>query len=550
MQEQVGIYSERDVQASQALVKELIRVVRGFKLYASNHPTLARMIDQLNLRWAEATAAGSVALGLSPQEVTLDEEVIYKPAARNEILPTILYDHGVVGLVLNSGAESDELRRFAGVLATDPDPTTDYGSLLWEADLASVQTLLDSDHLDSPLTAKTFGPELARVAEDDDPPVEPQYEQERNALDRMQADLDELELDEDNFKLTPIERDRLARLVEDENYATSVRHAARVVHSLAREDLSAKEAEPLERTMKTLVATTCTMADVAGAIELIQRAHEMRKSEHDLELQVGELTYACFVDPQNLQQLFAGLDKQEFLEARSLGDLLTQLGSAAAPEVGRWLIETKHHAIVAQAMRLFGEDATTVLAPLYDSGSFEERDRIGPALLEIGTPHALRPLANQLSTLDEANRLQILKALGRTTDPELREVIVRSLDDASERVRRAAAEVLKKVDAPFVATVLERMFERQVFEERSEEEVAEFFETLSRIGDRAIAEVMAVQCRVRGIRRHFLKPTPLQELTLRALRRARDAGAREVAARLKKSAPRAMREILDDQYDF
>ena len=51
MQEHVGIYSERDVKASQALVKELIRVVRGFKLYEGDHPTLTQLIDQLATRW-------------------------------------------------------------------------------------------------------------------------------------------------------------------------------------------------------------------------------------------------------------------------------------------------------------------------------------------------------------------------------------------------------------------------------------------------------------------------------------------------------------------
>jgi len=456
-------------------------------------------------------------------------------------------------MILNGGIHTDELRRFAEVLASDPDLDADYGALLWEAELVSIQVLLDTEDPDEPaMPVAQFGPEVANVADDDDPRYEPQYEEERGQLDArgMLGMEEEEDLHADNFELTPRESDRIARMVTDENYVNTVRHTARIVHSLAREDLTADEAEPLERVVHSLVATVCAAGDLEGAIEMVDRAHLMRASDRDLETQVGELSFARFLDPNNLKKLFATLDSCEYVEARALGDLLTRLGPHAATDTGHWLVVTRHPEIVAQAMRLFGEEATKVLNPLYEQGTADTRDRISPALLEIGTPDALRPLAADLPTLPEPNRVQLLKSLGRSQDPALREAVVACLSDKSERVRRAAANVLKRIDAALVAATVQRMFEREVFHEREDEEVTEFFEILGAIGDRELADVLAATCRARGLRRAFMKPTPLQKLTLRALRRMRDPGAREIVDRLASKGPKVVREILDDPFDF
>ncbi|NJN14655.1 MAG: hypothetical protein HC813_03300, partial [Planctomycetes bacterium] len=148
MASRLGIYTELELQGARDLVRELVRTVRGFRLYAGNHPNLAGMFEALRKKWDNATAGGPLSLRLDERDVLLDGESVYRAASVGEMIPSVLYDHGVVGLVFKRGGENSELHRLVGVLGEDPEQLTDIPSRLWEADLHHLQVLLDADEVD------------------------------------------------------------------------------------------------------------------------------------------------------------------------------------------------------------------------------------------------------------------------------------------------------------------------------------------------------------------------------------------------------------------
>jgi HEAT repeat protein len=310
--------------------------------------------------------------------------------------------------------------------------------------------------------------------------------------------------------------------------------------------MTLRDAETLERSTTHLVTAMARTADLEGIAEMLRRVAAMRQSEADLELQVAELSLAVLLDPENLRSLLRGVDCREFLDRRQLGELLALLGPTAAPEAANWLMETRHPKEVAQALRVFGDEAAEALVPLYQEASTEERDRIGPAFLEIGTPEAFQALAADFPRLSERSRLHLIQVIGRTKDAELRDVIVSALEDRSERVRRAAVGAMRSADAPSVAAALAGMFEREIFSRRTRSEVNDFFEMLARIANAELAGVLAAQCVPKRLFLASKKLTPLQELCLRALRRVRAPDARAVVDHLRAKGPKAVRDRMND----
>jgi len=174
MSDRLGIYSELELKAAKDLVRELVRALRGVRLYQEDHPTLQGMVTNLRKRWEAATAAGPLALRLSEGAVLLEDVVVYRGTSRSDVLPCQLYDHGVAGLILKRGLEPDEAKRLVRALAREPDSEgADYALLLWEADLNHIQVLLDADEnddeeLESP---EEFARQVATLGEEADPPA-------------------------------------------------------------------------------------------------------------------------------------------------------------------------------------------------------------------------------------------------------------------------------------------------------------------------------------------------------------------------------------------
>jgi hypothetical protein len=532
MHQTIGTGAATGTEAAGDLIRELVRAVRAFRLYAGEHPALERMLQRLAESWEAATASGLLTLQFTHDEVRLGECVLHRSTSRQDPMPSLLYDHGIGGLELSAGIDADELHRLAAILATEPGPHDDFAALLWEGNLLCVRVLAEDDGLGPRIPYAALDDEVTALADEEDPDVP------ARRLSHEEAAID--------GELSAGERALLATMVQSDGLVGTVRHAARIICALATEDLDIHQAETLESAITAVVQFAARTGDLEGATEMLVRAHRMRESTRDLELQVGELALACFLDEETLTQLLAQLDRRETLDARDLGDLMTLLGPSTAGVFARWLLETRHAAIVGAALRLFGDVATAALAPLYANATPEEKARITPALLDIGTTNALLTMAQEFATLPEGEQLRLLRTLSRSEEPALRSVVRSALRDGSERVRRTAADAARKMDADAIAALVREQFRTGAFDARREDEVSYYFEMLARIGNREVARALAEQCVVRGLRRAFGRLTDLQVLCLRSLRRMRDSAARGVVADLRARAPRLVRDVLDD----
>jgi len=538
---QIGIYSEREVKVAKDLVRDLIRVVRGSRLYAQDHPSLEEMAGALRRRWEDATAAGPIALRFTDRKVLLEEEPLYQvPGNTHEVIPTVLFEHGIVGFILQPGLEVHETRRLVTALAADPGGAADYPALLWEADLSHVQVLVDVDEADEDpvATPADFAHQVAKLGDSGDMATGADYAPARVGSAPPAPPC--------TLPLDAADHDRLASLLPEDRYIETVRHALRVVHAMAREPAAPDEVGQLDGILGELVGAVLAAGDLSATTEAAARGRTLAASGIPLEARVGELTLSILLAPANLGAFLRALDEHEQLDAHALGGLLVELGGPSAPTVAAWLLETKHPGAVQDAMRVYREAAAEALVPLYASGGALGRERAGGALLELGTDDALATLAAGFDELPEETRLRLLHHAARSREPALRRVLLLAFDDPSEEVRRAAIGAVKRQDGPRLAAVATDLLDRGVLEMRYRAELEDFFEMLARAGDAAVARLLADRCLPRGFRLGFCRLTPVQQLCARALRRMRAPEARPIVEELRRRAPRAVREILDD----
>jgi hypothetical protein len=520
---------------------KLIRVVRACRLYAQDHAALEEMANSLRHRWEEATAGGPIALRFTDRKVLLEEEPVHQvPGNTRDVIPSALFEHGIVGFVLQPGLEASETRRLVVALARDPGDGADYPSLLWEADLSHVQVLVDVDEADEePVSSPSdFAQQVAKLGHGEDPPPGGDYAEARLSPSPPTPP-STLPLDE-------ADQAKLASVVTNDRYADTVRHALRVVHAMAREPIAPEEAAQVEGILGELIDAILAAGDLSAATEAAARGQALAASGNPPELRTGELTLSLLRAPANLRGFLRVLDEREQLDARALGGLLVELGGPSAPTVAEWLLETKFPAVVQDAMRVYREAAAEALVPLYASGGAAGRERAGGALLELGTDAALGTLAAGFDDLPEETRLRLLHHASRSKDAALRRVLLHAIDDPTETVRRAAIGAVKRQDAPRLAAVATDLLDRGVLETRYRAEIEDFFEMLARVGDAAVARLLAERCLPRGFRLGFCRLTPVQQLCARALRRMRAPETRPIVEELRRRAPRAVREILDD----
>jgi HEAT repeat protein len=544
MADKVGLYTDKELENARQLIRQLVRTVRSARLYESGHPNLEGQIDQLRSRWDQSTEGGPLSLQFTAENVLLDGEVVSQRTAAADILPTALYEHGVVGLVLKRGLEPAEAERLVLVLARENDPTADYASMLWEADLRHVQILLDvGEGAEEPGDPGEFARKLGSITREDDPAAAPDYEEERGeaaAPPRPPASPEA-----DPVALSEGEKLALARMVAEDSYVDTVRRAGEILLALALEEPAEGDPAGLERALQSIAGSMIAAGDLEGAVDFLERAAALHESGRALPMRVGEAAFAAFREPTALRAMLEAVELREPIDLRSLGAFVRRVGLDAIPTLCEWLLDSEHPAEMSHALSLFGPAASAPLAALYQRSARARRDRLASALLKIGTPDALASLASDLLSLPEQQRLDLVESIARMPDPLLRPGLAQGLRDVSERVRRAARGALRKADAPIVASVLPEMLD-PAWMGRDEQEVRDFYEALARIGDASIARVLAAECMKGGFSRLLRGLTPAQKLCVRALRRMRSPEARAVVEELSAHGPRPVRDALED----
>ena len=547
MSRQIESVVQDEREAAEGFVKELVRVVRSHRLYQGNHLNLEGMFEQISRKCDAAAARRPLVLTLTPTELHARGELLLSVSSEAEVVPGLLYDHGVVGLEFEAGMPESEARALIEILAAEPDPATDYPTLLWEADLRHVRVLLDADEDEEepPSSPQQFARQVATMGDVDDPPVQPEYHEERNEL-RLRAAPEPPQLEGEQFELTEADHWQVGALLAGDGFAATARHAARVVHGMANEPMADDEQTAAAHSLRMLLFSLCGSGDLEGLMEIHTRGSRLAASGAEQKVRLGNAALDVLREPGTVARLTRGLDKRESVDSDALKKLIDHAGPTAIPALADWLTRSAHPAAAAQALAVFGSESVEALVPLYRTGPHEHRARIAPALLHLATPEALAVLADEFECLDDGERLRLIQMIEASADAGMRSLVVRALDDPARKVRRAALIAVNRDDAPHLARVLETRLRQGALDEIDKEELSAFFDMLARVGDAEVAQILISHCQPKRLRLARSRLTRVQQRCVRTLRRMRSEDARKAVEELREHGPRALREALED----
>jgi len=426
-----------------------MRVLADACLHHPDGSSIERYVDRLVGAWNAATAEGSVTVSLTDQAVLLGAQEVFRTRDARRTIPGRLRAQGVSGLVLSPGLTFTEARHILEALGADPDDTrVDFALRLWETDQSRMKLLLE----------------------------------EMETRDVM--------LDAANLARSPADRAAITQGIQTPSDPYALRRALASLHNIANQKLSDRNGDAIELVCHTLARNLAATGDLDGVVGILDRAAQMIRETNPTRRRVGETTIAALKEHAPIVALLDGVERKASVDAHPLARCLQHLGTAAAMPFVQWLSRTHHNRAAREALRVLGPESELILVQLYSTSSPTDRTRLRSVLLELGTHDAMAAIAVDFDSLVENTRIRIVELGLRSSDPNIRNAVIRGLHDKSARIRRVALQSLRREDAPAVVACLPTFLTGDLIDKRAKEEVSLLFEALARIGDEAIARYL------------------------------------------------------------
>lgn len=146
------------------VLRALLRTERTFRTFSPDDPVCGRVLARLQ---PQLDALLPLDLQVRPDQLVCKGHALLDPAGPSD-LPARLYRDGIRRLILEAGLTPEELASFLRAVSTrltPGDPSQDYVTLLWEADLAHVKVVSIDPILDLDVPDEVLDGELVPAQE-------------------------------------------------------------------------------------------------------------------------------------------------------------------------------------------------------------------------------------------------------------------------------------------------------------------------------------------------------------------------------------------------
>jgi len=549
--------------AAEAILKALVKLVNGRKIYAANNPRLEQFRDEFESalhRWFER--ADDLVLTIEQFAIKVGEDVVYENASRDESLAFILFKDGIGEITLLPravGAETDALVRILADelygTASDEDVVTRF----WNADFESITYRVLDDYLAGEFGAGGADAAAGRCEETSDHAelLPSLADKGRVVVDRSEA-LVSIDtylrgvVENHHPGADPREQEAAYQRLLRSAFGVPAEETALYTAELDRERAEDGIAAFVESVLVfTLLSDNpSAVRDVYSIVErLVEYAATerriptlMRLARHLREFSAREGVpdpVRRFCEKQRARVTSPAL-ATEFLDAVATGAApdealayAIEVGPAAIDPLVRVLHRCDdaftHRRLCDTLITVAGDSLPAVLHRLDVDHPEVALDAVYMAR-RAGLP-ALSPRIRQLAFYPDARvKLEMLQWVSARNDADSTDVLLSSLADLDKRVRLKVLEVLAERPEPRVrATLTELAFEKDLGERAADEQDA-LFRALGRVGDANTAAQLRtfVEKRKLGLGRSHEHKL----LALRALEHIRSEAALELITRL------------------
>ena len=164
------------------ILKSLVRLIHGRKLYAENNPRLQEFEEGLSEDLARYfKLEDELVLVVEQYAIRWRDEVVYENEKREESIAFLLHKDGIGEISIGAGALGDELNHLVQILTDEfhrAAPDEDVVTRFWNADFEHISYRVLDDYLAGDYT------ELAALADPEEVPTEDHEELMPSLADR------------------------------------------------------------------------------------------------------------------------------------------------------------------------------------------------------------------------------------------------------------------------------------------------------------------------------------------------------------------------------
>jgi HEAT repeat protein len=512
-----------EAQAVAAWFRHLARALRVFRLYRGNNPTVLSAQTSVAATLADLLAKhGSLRLRFSASEIRLGEEPIVRVTTRapgaehvpavTDALPFLFYRDGIRKITLQASApraEVDALVQILRSVGSGADSQDDLVTLLWQANLSSVQ--LEAVPLEQTIyvSARPGGEETKGVSRKGQAYAwSPTGSEIRADLGQAvgtqglhRDTFDDWPLPEETVDV-PAAFERLLPAAEAalpgflsawdlENSTTWAEQAPVFVRGLLALDGSEDTRRALARSVVTWLVSTLQRVAWEEAHDALQLLNELDPTR---ALSADEL--AAALSGLDTQTIADRLDEGELADHNRFAAFVVALG---APAVGFCMDimsraeKARSRAATVTALCYLCPENPELLAPwLSDSRWYVVRNLVFVLGL-IGGP-AVAPLLQTVARHPDARvRRQLVQSLGALPPEERTPLLIQQFDTHDAQLLAAALNTLAREKDPEVMRSILGCIESPDFESRDEGSQRALFGALGEIADdRAVPALEAL----------------------------------------------------------
>jgi len=560
--------------AVDAVVKALVKLVNGRKIYADNNPRLEQFLQEFETalqRFFELE--DELVLAVDQFAMRWNDRVVYENVRREDSLAFILFKDGIGELTVQPKAVGKETTALVAILADELHNVTsdeDVVTRFWNADFEHITYRVLDDYL-----ANEFGAGGATADGDGKSDETSDHEELLPTL----ADKGRVII-QHSASLVSIDtmlREMVSRHhhdADEREQEVQYQRMLRASFTVPAEEIALYSAEiERERTEDGVIAfvdaifvftlltdNPSAVRDVASIIERFVTFAVDEKSPATLEGLARFIREFSQRDdlPESVRTFCAGMRAQvaspalasAFLEELTAADSSADIILSYAVEVGAAatdaLVRTLHRVDAGPLHRRICDTLITVagdkLAPVIDRFDVDHPEVALDAVYiarAIRIP-ALSPRLRQLAFYPDARvKLEMLDWVIERADADSTEVLVASLNDPDKRVRLKVLEALLGRPQARVREVLAGIAFGKELADRSADEQDAVFRALGHVGDAATVTQLRAMVERRKI--GLNKGNEPKLLALRALEKIRDSSALELVARLTEDPNEAVR---------
>jgi len=474
------------------VILSLLKAKKTVRMYPQNNPVYQKTVDETYAKLNEAFQdRDDLTLRMRQHEILFESERVYHNPEKDDNLALFFFKDGLRELTFKKGVSKEEMEEFLRIIALDFEREAvddDIVTLIWERDFENIKNitdetfLIDDEEYEPELTEQTVlqrteTDELLRVYSDAFKAEDVKTATIMNLTERdLQPLVREIEKDSEDKtgRLVEILFEMLSQAETDLEY-DDIYHFLKDVLSYSLKNANLKTSVEILRNARDFAAEPSTPEAIRQLLNLL---FQFANSEEAIRYVSEIFESSLAVDEGLLDEYIMFMDKT------AIPSFITVLGELSTMHARKLAI----HVLIT----IGKQDIQSLTRGLHDSRWYVVRNIIY-ILRHIGDKRVVDSILNTLTHPELKVRREAIKALGELKSPLALQPLKELLDDQDNSLRKASADALGRIGSEAARKILLERISEKRFVKRDFEEKKEFYEVLSRLNDREVADLMLRQ---------------------------------------------------------